>query len=117
MSDAQKEVENMEKFMSILMEVKVSLAEQNAKLDNLLDMKEKINETYDIAKGAYSRSKENEKDIEQIRNEMNKKADKENVRKDVEQIVKLRENTFRNIPAWISLVIALFTFIMTYLAN
>ncbi|NAP01762.1 hypothetical protein FRY77_38140, partial [Halomonas sp. MG34] len=61
MTQTAKEVEDMEKFMTVLMEVKVSLAEQNGKLDNLLDMKDKINETYDIAKGAYNRAKENEK--------------------------------------------------------
>ena len=108
-----KEVEDMEKFMTILMEVKVSLAEQNGKLDNLLDMKERMNETYDIAKGAENRSKENEKDIEGIKINIDSKASKD----DVERIVKQRENTFKNMPAWIALFISLAGFILTYLIN
>ena len=108
-----KEVEDMKEFMTILMEVKVSLAEQSGKLDNLLDMKERMNETYDIAKGAENRSKENEKDIEGIKTNIDLKASKD----DVERIVKQRENTFKNLPAWISLAVALFTFFMTYFVN
>lgn len=42
-----KEVEDMEKFMTVLMEVKVSLATQNEKLDTLLDMKPKIEQAYE----------------------------------------------------------------------
>jgi len=108
-----KEVEEMEKFMTILMEVKVSLAEQNGKLDNLLDMKERMNETYDIAKGADNRSKENEKDIESMKANIELKASKD----DVERIVKQRENTFKNMPAWIALLISVAGFVLTYLVN
>ncbi|MFD2628775.1 hypothetical protein [Oceanobacillus kapialis] len=113
MTQTAKEVEDMEKFMGILMEVKVSLAEQNGKLDNLLDMKEKINETYDIAKGAYNRAKENEKDIAALGKEVAQSASKE----DVERIVKQRENMFKNLPSWLALVISLAVFLLTYLVN
>lgn len=108
-----KEVEEMEKFMTILMEVKVSLAEQNGKLDNLLDMKERMNETYDIAKGAENRSKENEKDIESMKINIDSKASKD----DVERIVKQRENAFKNLPSWLALAISLAVFLLTYLVN
>ena len=113
MPDQMKEVEDMEKFMTILMEVKVSLAEQNGKLDNLLDMKERMNETYDIAKSADSRSLENEKDIESLKKDITFTASKD----DVERIVKQRENTFKNMPAWIALFISLAGFVLTYLIN
>ncbi|MFD2628717.1 hypothetical protein [Oceanobacillus kapialis] len=113
MTQTAKEVEDMEKFMTVLMEVKVSLAEQNGKLDNLLDMKDKINETYDIAKGAYNRAKENEKDIEVLSKKLSLSANKE----DVERIVKQRENTFKNLPSWLALAISIAVFLLTYLAN
>ncbi|RHW33509.1 hypothetical protein [Oceanobacillus profundus] len=108
-----KELEDMKEFMTVLMEVKVSLAEQNGKLDNLLDMKDKINETYDIAKGANNRSKANEKDIESMKVNIDSKASKD----DVERIVKQRENTFKNLPSWIALGISIAVFLLTYLVN
>lgn len=110
---AQSEVEEMKEFMTILMEVKVSLAEQNGKLDSLLDMKDKINDTYDIAKSAENRAIENEKDIERLQQNVSTKASKE----DVERIVKNRENLFKNLPSWLALGISLAIFILTYLAN
>ncbi|UUG68612.1 hypothetical protein YPHTV1_00050 [Halomonas phage YPHTV-1] len=108
-----KEVEDMKEFMTVLMDVKVSLAEQNGKLDSLLDMRDKINETYDIAKGANNRSKGNEKDIAELKVNITSSASKE----DVERIVKQRENTFKNLPAWIALVISMAGFVLTYLIN
>jgi hypothetical protein len=107
----QSEVEDMKEFMTVLMEVKVSLAEQNGKLDSLLDMKDKINETYDVAKSADNRSIENEKDIDRLQTKVSTKASKE----DVERIVKQRENTFKNLPSWIALAISLAVFLLTYL--
>lgn len=108
-----KELEDMKEFMTVLMEVKVSLAEQNGKLDNLLDMKDKINETYDIAKGANNQSKQNEKDIIEIKTSLDQKASAN----DVERIVKQRENTFKNLPSWLALAISLAVFLLTYLVN
>lgn len=108
-----KEVEDMEKFMTVLMDVKVALAEQNGKLDNLLDMKEKINETYDIAKGARNKSNELEKDIQEIKAEMKDKASID----DVEKEVKRRENVLNNLPSWIALGISLAVFFLTYVIN
>lgn len=109
--DTQKEVEDMEKFMTVLMDVKVSLAEQSAKLDNLLDMKEKINETYDIAKGARNKANELERDIQEMKSEIRSKAGVD----DVEKEVKRRENVWNNLPPWLALGISLAVFILTYL--
>ncbi len=71
-----KEVEEMKEFMTILTEVKVSLAEQSVKLDNLLDMNNKLNRTYDVAMSALSKAEENEKDIAEIKKQMAEKASK-----------------------------------------
>nr|QRZ19229.1 hypothetical protein JUJ52_05910 [Virgibacillus sp. AGTR] len=103
----------MKEFMTVLMEVKVSLAEQNGKLDSLLDMKNKINETYDVAKRADTRAEENEKDIYDMKRDLTSKASKE----DVERIVKQRENAFRYLPSWLALVISIAVFLLNYLAN
>lgn len=108
-----KELEDMKEFMTVLMDVKVSLAEQNGKLDSLLDMKDKINETYDIAKGAHNKSKENEKDVAEIKESLKSKASTS----DVERIVKQRENAFKNLPSWIALAISIAVFLLTYLVN
>lgn len=62
----QKDVEDMEKFMTILTDVKVSMAEINGKIDQMMDMKETLNETKKTADDANYRSIENEKDITTI---------------------------------------------------
>lgn len=62
----QKEVEDMKEFMTILTDVKVSMAELNGKIDQLTDMKETLHETKKTADDANYRSIENEKDIENI---------------------------------------------------
>ncbi len=108
-----EDVESMKEFMSILMEVKVSLAEQNGKLDNLLDMKESIKETADIAKQASYQATQNASSIESLQKKVSAKANKD----DIEKIVKQRENTFKNLPSWIALAISLAVFILTYLSN
>lgn len=113
MLEPNKEVEDMEKFMNVLMDVKVSLAEQSAKLDNFLDMKERINETYDIAKGARHKGNELEKDMQELKVEMKRKASIG----DVEKEVKRRENILTNLPSWFALGISLAVFILTYLIN
>ncbi|MUV39489.1 hypothetical protein JNUCC1_03367 [Lentibacillus sp. JNUCC-1] len=112
-SNVDREVEDMEKFMSILMDVKVSLAEQNGKLDNLLDMKEQIKETAEIATNADYRSTTNKEAIDKMSKAVREKASKD----DVEKIVKQRENTFKNLPSWIALAISLAVFILTYLGG
>ncbi len=121
MDTTQKDVEDMEKFMSILMDVKVSLAEQNGKLDNVLDMKKKVNETYDIAKGARNKGIELEKDIREIlekdiREIKEEMKDKANI-DDVEKEVKRRENVLNNLPSWLALGISLAVFFLTYVIN
>lgn len=62
-----KEVEDMKEFMTILTDVKVSMAELNGKIDQLTDMKESLNETKKIANDADYRSTENEKDIKEVK--------------------------------------------------
>ncbi len=111
--DTQKEVEDMEKFMTVLMEVKISLAEQSGKLDNILDMKERMNATYDIAKSARNKVSELEKDIQEIKTEMKEKASIG----DIEKEVKRRENILNNLPAWLALGISLAVFFLTYVIN
>ena len=99
-----KEVEDLKEFMTVLMDVKVELGKQNQKLDNLLDIKPKIEEAHDLAKGAYSRSKQNQKDIE-------KKADKD----DVERIIAEKDNWQKNMPAWAAVALAVISLLWPYL--
>lgn len=106
-----KEVEDMEKFMTVLMEVKVSLATQNEKLDTILDMKPKIETAYDTANIVDRRSLENEKDIDRIREKISKKASKE----DVERIVKEKDNWKKTFPSWVAVAIAAIALILPFL--
>ncbi|WP_164670974.1 hypothetical protein [Virgibacillus doumboii] len=108
-----KEVEDMKEFMTVLMEVKVSLADQNAKLDSLLDMKPKIESAYETANSADYRSRENEKDIERVQEKVSTKANKA----DVERIVEEKDNWKRNLPGWAAVVIAAIALIMPYFIN
>ncbi|MCA1021785.1 hypothetical protein [Halobacillus litoralis] len=105
----QKEVEEMKEFMGVLMDVKVSMAELNGKVDKILSLEEKVNSTYDIAKGAERRTKDHEVDIKDLKN---KKADKG----DIERIIKDRDNWQRNLPAWIAVVISVIVFLSNYIS-
>ncbi len=123
-TEKDKEVEDMEKFMTILMDVKVSLAEQNQKLDNVLDVKEKVETAYETANSAENRSKQNAKDIDDLEEKMEKKSDtsdfirleeKVDQKADnagVERIIKEKDNWQRNLPAWIAVLIALLSWII-----
>ena len=111
MSEQMKEVEEMEKFMTILMDVKVSLAQQNEKLDNLLDIKQKVDSTYDTANSAERRSIENEKDVDHLREKLATKASKE----DVERIVKENDNWKKTFPSWVAVAIAAIALILPFL--
>ncbi|MDL4842844.1 hypothetical protein [Aquibacillus rhizosphaerae] len=113
MSDQTKEVEDMEKFMTVLMEVKISLTEQNTKLDNLLDIKQKVDSTYDTANSAERRSIENEKDIERMHVKISTKASKE----DIERIVKEKDNWKKTFPSWVAVAVAVIALIMPFLTN
>ncbi|SEH78592.1 hypothetical protein SAMN05192559_104107 [Halobacillus karajensis] len=108
----QKEVDDMEKFMTILMDVKVSLAQQNQKLDNVLDMKKKVEQTQVVANEADRVSKQNKKDIKAWDEKMEKKADKD----DVERIIKQKDNWHRNLPAWIAVAISVIVFLSQYIS-
>ncbi|RWZ59899.1 hypothetical protein EQV77_00955 [Halobacillus fulvus] len=111
--DKEKEVEDMEKFMTILMDVKVSLAEQNQKLDNVLDVKKKVEETSKIAAEADRVSQQNVKDIKKFEEEMRDKADKD----EVERIIKEKDNWQRNLPAWVAALIALLAWVVPILTQ
>ncbi|MEC3884572.1 hypothetical protein VKA52_12630 [Halobacillus sp. HZG1] len=108
----QKEVEDMEKFMNVLMDVKVALAKQTEKLDNVLDMKQKVDAAHDTAKEADARSTRNEKAIKDWNNKMDTKADQD----DVERIIKEKDNWQRNLPAWIAVVISIIVFLSNYIS-
>ena len=101
-----KEVEDMEKFMTVLMEVKVSLGVQNEKLDNLLDIKEKVDKTYDFAMSADSLSKQNKVSLDALEEDMEKKIDKKADKDDVERIVQEKDNWMKNAPAWGAFIMA-----------
>ena len=105
-----KEVEEMEKFMTVLMEVKVSLATQNEKLDSLLDMKPKIESAYDTANNADRRSLENEKDIDNLQVRVSQKASKEEVKRIIDE-----KDTWRKVaPGWVAAIIAIVALLLPY---
>lgn len=109
-----KEVEDMKEFMTVLMEVKVSMADLNGKVDNILDIKSKVDTIYDTAMKTESRSLENEKDIAELQGKMATKASKEHVKRIVEE----RDNWKRNLPGWIAVAIsAIAIFVTIYLAT
>lgn len=56
----------MKEYMQTLMDVKVSLTELNGKVDNIADMKGKIEKLVDTASVADNRSRNNEKAIEDL---------------------------------------------------
>ncbi len=62
----QKEQENTKEFLTVLMEVKVSLAELNGKIDQLQDVKETLTKTKKVAEEANYRSVENNNKIKTI---------------------------------------------------
>lgn len=111
MNAEAKQVEDIEKFMTILMEVKVLQAEQNGKLDNLLDIKDKVNTTYDMASKTESRSLENEKDISAIQEKMATKASKEHVNRVVEE----NDNSKKNTLSLLAVVMAAISIIVSTL--
>ena len=105
-----KEVEEMKEFMTILMDVKVSLADQNGKLDILLDMKPKLDTAYDTANIADRRSTENEKDIGKLQTKVSTKANKH----DVKRIVEDKDNWQKNLPMWVAATIAIVALLLPY---
>lgn len=104
-----KEVEDMKEFMTILMEVKVSMADLNGKVDNIIDIKNKVNTTYDMASKTESRSLENEKDIASIQEKMSTKASKEHV----QRIVQENDNWKKNLPGYLAVVMSAIAIIVS----
>lgn len=102
MSENRGREDDIKEFMDILTEVKVSQAETNGKLDSLLNIHEDLAETKDISKDAQFRARRNESDLQEVRKDVDSKAAKE----EVGRIVKQRENTSKNIPAWVAIAIS-----------
>lgn len=102
----------MEKeFMNLLMEVKVSIGELNIKFDNITEMKDTLEATKETAMEAKRNSQQNAEAIRDIKDKLDQKADSE----DVEHIVKEKDNWQRGLPAWFAVIVALITFLSTYL--
>jgi len=105
-----KEVEAVEKYMQLMMELKISITELNGKIDNLTDMKETLQETKKVADSANNRSIENEKDINNLQTKIPKKANKD----DVKRIIDEKDNWQRNLPAWVAAMIAIVALLLPY---
>lgn len=105
-----KEVEAVEKYMQLMMELKISITELNGKIDNLTDMKETLQETRKVADSANNRSIENEKDINNLQTKVSTKANKD----DVKRIVDEKDNWQKNLPAWVAATIAIVALLLPY---
>ncbi|WP_102335752.1 hypothetical protein [Salimicrobium jeotgali] len=111
MQERDKEVEDMKEFMTILIGVRETLAEQSVKLDNALDVKHTADEAKDTANRADRRSQQNAKDIEDLEEDIKEKADQT----DVERIIKEKDNWQRNLPSWVAVIISIIVFISQYI--
>jgi len=105
-----KEVESVEKYMQIMMELKITTTELNGKIDNLTDMKETLQETRKVADSANNRSIENEKDINNLQTKVSTKANKH----DVKRIVEDKDNWQKNLPMWVAAMIAIVALLLPY---
>ena len=105
-----KEVEAVEKYMQIMMELKITTTELNGKIDNLTDMKETLQETRKVADSANNRSIENEKDITNLQTKTSTKANKD----DVKRIIEDKDNWQKNLPAWVAATIAIVALLLPY---
>ncbi|WP_143023815.1 hypothetical protein [Salimicrobium album] len=110
----------MKEFMGVLMDVKVSMAELNGKVDKIISIEEKVNNTYDIAKGTERVAKDNkailakkadDDDLQRLQKDLKQKADKS----DVERIVKEKDNWQKNLPAWAAVILSLVALLVPYL--
>jgi predicted metal-dependent hydrolase len=68
-----EEQNEMKEFLMALMEVKETLARMDQKVDNLSEIKSTSSEAHRIASEADARSKNNEKDISEIKQNDQKK--------------------------------------------
>lgn len=126
MSD-NKEVEAVEKYYTLMMELKVSITELVGKIDNLTDMKDTLKETKKTADAADNRSLENEKDIATLQTKVSTKANKDELVKkaeksDVDAINKKLEDGSnekrdwkRNLPAWVAVAISVVGILFKYI--
>lgn len=120
MLETDKDVEDMKEFMTVLMDVKVSMAELNGKVDKIISLEEKVNNTYDIAKGTERVSKDNKAilakkadadDLQRVSDKLDEKADQS----DVERIVKEKDIWQRNLPSWAAVILSLVALLVPYL--
>jgi len=113
-TEKDKEVEDMKEFMSILTDVKVTLARQTEKLENVLDMKEKVDTAHDTSREANRRSIQNEESIKLAEKNMGNKLENKADKDDVERIVKEKDNWKRNLPAWVAVAISAIAILIPY---
>ena len=106
-----KEVEAVEKYYTLMMELKISITELAGKIDNLTDMKETLGETKKIADSADHRSLENEKDINNLQTKISTKANKD----DVKRIIDEKDNWQKNLPVWVAVAIAAIAIILPFI--
>lgn len=109
---------NKEAF-DTLVEIKVSLATLSEQYKQLTDMRSIVEETRAIAKGADTRSLQNEKDITQIRSERKYFATKEeveDVEKDIEDMKTDKRNWWNSAPRWVGSACAVLAFLLSMYA-
>lgn len=92
-------IEDTQKFMALLMEVKEEQAKTNVKLQQLVDLKTRVDKIDEMATESSYRSDHNKTAINKMSGALSAKASKE----DVDEIVKRRESTFKHLPAWLAL--------------
>ncbi|GAA5417802.1 hypothetical protein Pryu01_02878 [Paraliobacillus ryukyuensis] len=109
----KEEGENVKEFMELLMELKISITQLTAKVDQLTDMKNVLEETKKIGNETAYRSFENEKDIDHLLKKVAEKASKE----DVNRIVEEKDNWRRTFPSWVAVAIAAIALILPFLTN
>ncbi len=100
-------MENVKEFMEVLMEVKISLAELNGKVDSLTDMKADLEEVKKTSNETHYRSVENEKDIAYLRKKIADKASKD----DVDRIVEEKDNWKKTLPSWVAIAVSAIAFL------
>lgn len=110
MPEESKEVEAVEKYYTLMMELKVSITQLAGKIDNLTDMKETLAQTKKTADAADNRSTENEKDIVTLQTKVSTKASKD----DLARIVKEKDNWKKSLPAWVAAIIAIVALLLPY---
>ena len=120
--EERDEVENVREFMTILMEVKVSMADLNRKVENIIDIKEKVEKTHVMSQETHMKATQNEKDISDLekdvrylKNNLAVEIDRKASKEDIERIIKDREDWWKNAPVWITALLAITTVLMQFI--